>query len=84
MACMKYKRRFDANQGEVLVLLPPHISQSYPVEPKFALANKSCHLADSTTSVFDTLMVTYANEYKYKTLPSSAPPWNVQAVLLLY
>jgi len=28
--------------------------------------------------------ITQAYEYKYKTLPSSAPPWNVQSVLLLY
>ena len=53
MICTCCRRRHDANTGEVLVALPPFASEAYPVEPKFALSNKSCHIAETATAVFD-------------------------------
>ena len=62
MVCTKCKRRFDANDGEVLLTLPAHVASTYPVEIKYALSNKSCHLhRNATEVVVDSIMLTYGN-----------------------
>ena len=45
----------------MLVNLPVHAADSYPVETVHAVPNTSCHLARQSTEVFATMMVTYGN-----------------------
>ena len=61
MSCRCCKRVFRSNKAAVLLTLPAHISQLYPVETKCALRNHSCHLAREATDVLDDLMLTCAN-----------------------
>jgi len=57
MRCTACNRRFDANDREALLMLPEHISTTYPVEIKYALPNKSLHLnVNATEIVIDELM----------------------------
>jgi len=61
MVCTKCKRRFDANDSIVLVVVPPFASQEHPVDTKYALNDKASHLSRTTTEVFDNILVTYGN-----------------------
>jgi len=61
MTCTTCRRDFNANDAAVLLTLPPHIAQLYPVECKYALSNHSCHLNKNATNVLDSVMLTYAN-----------------------
>jgi hypothetical protein len=61
MVCSCCKRRFNSNDGEVILQLPSYIAAAYPVETKYALADKTCHLAKNATEVFDSIMLTYGN-----------------------
>ena len=54
-------RRFYANEWEVLVNLPDHVAQLYPVDTIFSFNNFACHLSRSTTDVFSSIMLTYGN-----------------------
>jgi len=60
MVCGKCKRKFDANESEVLVNLPDYAANCYPVDATYAFPNRS-HLSRNTTNVFDALMLTYGN-----------------------
>jgi len=55
------QRRFDANDGEVLVNFPDYGADSYPVDTNYAFANDASHLAQNTMDVFSALMLTYDN-----------------------
>ena len=61
MVCSCCKRRFDANSADVLVAIPPHAANQYPVDTKYALTTKNSHLAYTATEVFDSVMLTYGN-----------------------
>ena len=61
MNCTGCRRRFDANEGRVLLTLPAYIAAQYPVETKYALPNKNSHLSRTATDVFDSIMLTYGN-----------------------
>ena len=62
MKCSCCNRRYNANDGQILAGIPAHIVSAYPVEHRFALANRNCHVGrTSTANVIDLLMTTYAN-----------------------
>jgi len=61
MTCGCCRRRHDANDGEILVNLPDHVAQTYPVESQYAFNNFASHLSRSTTEVFSSIMLTYGN-----------------------
>jgi len=61
MGCACCKRQFNSNDNAVLLSIPEYLSIHYPVEPKYALNNHSCHLEKEATDVMDSLMLTYAN-----------------------
>jgi len=61
MVCGKCQRRFDANDGEVLVNLPDYAADAYPVDTAYALPNYASHLSRNTTDVFASLILTYGN-----------------------
>jgi len=61
LQCDCCSRDFDANEGDVLVNLPDHIANEYPVETNYALANCASHLSRNTTDVFASLLLTYGN-----------------------
>ena len=61
MTCACCHRSFDANENAVLLSIPQHTSNCYPVEPKCALTNHSFHLERNAAEVMDSLMLTYAN-----------------------
>lgn len=46
MVCGRCHRRFNSNDGEVLVTIPAHAAETYPVTSTYALSNKTCHLAE--------------------------------------
>jgi len=60
MKCRCCLQRFFSNEDAMLVQLPAHVRNTYPVETKCAL-RKHSHLAKSATNVFDLLMPTYGN-----------------------
>jgi len=61
MTCSSCRRDFNSNDAAVLLTLPPHVAQLYPVDSKYALSNHSCHLAKTATNILDSIMLTYAN-----------------------
>jgi len=61
MVCGKCRRRFDANEGEVLVNLPDHAADYYPVDHNYAFPNYGSHLSRNTTDVFSSLTLTCGN-----------------------
>ena len=61
MKCECCNRRFDANSAEVLCTIPQHAALLYPVESKYALRNKACHLERTATEAFESIMLTYGN-----------------------
>ena len=60
MQCSRCKRQFSANDWEVLVNLPPHIADEYPVETTCAI-NSNGHTSRNAYEVFSSIMITYAN-----------------------
>ncbi|CAB9503917.1 unknown protein [Seminavis robusta] len=60
MKCSCCKRTFDSNSADVLVAIPTHASNLYPVETKYA-STGTYHLSRSTTQVFSSIMLTYGN-----------------------
>lgn len=61
MICPICSRRFDANDGELLVSLPSYAAEAYPVDTKYAISNKHSHIHRKATDVFDSIMLTYGN-----------------------
>jgi hypothetical protein len=61
MKCGCCKRRFDANESAILLQLPPHAAEAYPVEECFSYSNTLSHLSRITTETFDSIMLTYGN-----------------------
>jgi len=61
MVCSCCKRDFNSNEAAVLLTLPAHVSQHYPVETKYANTSHSFHLCHQATNVLDNIIVTYAN-----------------------
>jgi len=61
LLCPRCCRRFNANEADVLVNLPEHVADAYPVDSTYALGTYSCHLARAAADVFATIMVTYGN-----------------------
>lgn len=55
--CNVCKKQVKSNNGELLHRLPPHIAQSYPVNPCYA-NNQQSHLSRHTTNELDDVMVT--------------------------
>ena len=52
-------RTWDANDGELMCKMPPHLASKYPVETKYARGNS--HIKRGATRVMQQLMVTYGN-----------------------
>jgi len=61
MVCRGCRVRTYANTDTVICQLLAYARTSYPVEPKFALSNKNCHIGRTATQAFDLLMPTYGN-----------------------
>jgi hypothetical protein len=61
MTCSSCRRRFDANEADVLLQVPAFAAAEYPVDTRYAINTKSCHLTRATTEVFSSIMVTYGN-----------------------
>jgi len=61
MTCPCCRRRYASNDGAILVQIPQYAALAYPVESKYALPNKNCHLGRSVTDILDMLMPTYGN-----------------------
>lgn len=61
LVCSCCRRRTTTNDSEVLCRLPAFMANSYPVDYKYALANKNSHIGTEATTVFDTVMTMYAN-----------------------
>ena len=61
MTCPCCQSKIASNSGETLCDLPAHIRLAYPVETKYALGNKNCHIGKSATTMMDLLMPTYGN-----------------------
>ena len=60
--CSCCKRKFQGNKADVLINIPEHAAESYPVDTTYALRESNCHIHRATTDVFSTLMVTCGNE----------------------
>jgi len=60
MTCSCCRRQFAANDGEVLVNLPTHVADDYPVETTYA-TNSTSHIARNAAEVFASIMITYGN-----------------------
>jgi hypothetical protein len=59
--------RVAGNEGELLMALPPHIRDAYPVHPRYASGN--FHLSNTTSDWLEDLIVTYGNgEYISRSL----------------
>ena len=58
--CDKCNEPFHANDASLLLSLPPHIRQQYPVDIRYA-ANKSFHMSLEAGDEFDAIMATYGN-----------------------
>ena len=61
MACSCCRRQYSANEGAVLVNLPPHLANEYPVTTNYAIANATSHISRNASDVFASIMVTYGN-----------------------
>jgi len=61
MVCNCCRMRTYSNTDKVLCQLPAYARNAYPVEVKYALADKNCHLGRTATHVFDLIMPTYGN-----------------------
>lgn len=61
LKCPCCKRRFNSNEGDVLVNIPEYAADAYPVETTYALANSTYHLSRNAAEVFSSIMVTYGN-----------------------
>lgn len=56
LKCPSCKATIQANSGEILRDLPACARLAYPVETKYAIENKLCHLSKSVTNAMDLLM----------------------------
>ena len=61
MVCPCCRSRINSNSGEILSKLPAYARVAYPVDTKYALENKNCHLGKSATNIMDLIMPTYGN-----------------------
>ena len=61
MSCSCCRRQFSANDGDMLVNLPPHVANEYPVTTTYAVDNATCHISRNATESFASIMVTYGN-----------------------
>ena len=59
--CSCCKRPFDANDGEVLLNILPHIAEDYPVKTAYATTNSTSHISRNASEIFATLMIAYGN-----------------------
>ena len=58
--CQTCGKRYNGNDGRVLLTLPEYVRNAYPVEPKYAGAG-NCHLDLDCCHVVQENMVTYGN-----------------------
>jgi len=85
MSCPCCRRDFSANEAAVLLTLPAHVAQHYPVETKYALTSHSFHLDRNATNILDNIMVTYTNgELCSRLLYSSINRTYVQKITSYY
>jgi len=61
MVCVCCRVRMNANTDAVICQLPAYARNCYPVESKYAIPNKNCHIGRTATAVMDLLMPTYGN-----------------------
>jgi len=61
MTCPCCERRFDANEGDVLVNLPDCAADEHPVETQCAFDDCESHLSRSAADVFSTTTLTHGN-----------------------
>ncbi len=61
MVCPCCRSRINSNSGEILSKLPAYARVAYPVDSKYALENKNCHIGKSATNMMDLIMPTYGN-----------------------
>ena len=61
MKCPCCRVRHWANDAKILTCIPAFAAAAYPVETKYALPNKNCHIGRCATQAFDILMTTYGN-----------------------
>jgi len=61
LSCLRCRRRYASNNREMFIQLPAYTAAAHPVESKYALQCKSCHLGRNATDVFDMLMTMYGN-----------------------
>ena len=59
--CTHCSLRYDANDGQLLMALPIHVRNAYPVYPKYADNTMSFHLDKPTSQILEGLMLTYGN-----------------------
>ena len=57
--CTECRLTIAANDGRILMSLPPHVRVAYPVEPKYA--SGTFHFHEDLSSEVEVLMKTYAN-----------------------
>ena len=60
MVCPCCRRSYKSNDADILINIPAHAADAYPVETVYAQST-ACHLSRQTTEVFSSLMVTYGN-----------------------
>lgn len=58
--CLTCRARINANNAKLLVSLPAHIRNAYPVDPRYA-GQTGFHLHYSATDELDAVMKTYGN-----------------------
>ena len=61
--CNTCSNRFEGNDGRLLSTLPPHVSDLYPVAPKYAspYVSTTFHIHRDVTVLFDEMLATYSN-----------------------
>ena len=57
--CLACDKKTPANDPKLLLSLPPHMRQCYPVEPRYA--NGAFHLTQQASDELDAVMLTYGN-----------------------
>ena len=57
--CSACDKKTPANDPKLLLSLPPHMRQCYPVEPRYA--NGAFHLTQQASDELDAVMLTYGN-----------------------
>ena len=59
-ACKSCKKAVRANDGQLLHMLPAHVSATYPVPPRYATSGPF-HLHNEVVTFLDSVMKTYGN-----------------------